>query len=231
MKTYSRVYFSPSLFLAISGRSQTKWKLKPRKIFPIYGIWETLIRNLQVCSFPGNLQVCSFPGNLQVCSFPGNLQVCSFPGNLQVCSFPGNLQVCSFPGNLQACSFPGHLQVCSFPGHLQVCSFPGHLQVCSFPGHLQVCSFLLWTKCHKQLQCTEQCRCFGETALNTVEKIHQKLQRYPDGNLLVLSHTFLKYAVFWWKSWNYIQMWPNMAIELLQIVMGNRKMFIIDYQK
>ena len=38
MKTYSRVYFSLCLFLAISGRSRTQWKLNPREKFPIYGI-------------------------------------------------------------------------------------------------------------------------------------------------------------------------------------------------
>ena len=35
--TYSRVYFSLCLFLAISGRSRTQRKLNPRENFPIYG--------------------------------------------------------------------------------------------------------------------------------------------------------------------------------------------------
>ena len=38
MKTYSRVYFSLCLFLAISGRSRTQRKLNPRENFPIYGM-------------------------------------------------------------------------------------------------------------------------------------------------------------------------------------------------
>ena len=37
MKTYSRVYFSLCLFLAISGRSRTYRKLNPHEKFPIYG--------------------------------------------------------------------------------------------------------------------------------------------------------------------------------------------------
>ena len=37
MKTYSRVYFSLCLFLAISGRSRTQQKLNPREKLPIYG--------------------------------------------------------------------------------------------------------------------------------------------------------------------------------------------------
>ena len=35
MKSYSRVYFSLCLFLAISRRSRTHWKLNPREKFPI----------------------------------------------------------------------------------------------------------------------------------------------------------------------------------------------------
>ena len=38
MKTYSRVYFSLCLFLAISDRSRTQWKLNPLEKFPIYGM-------------------------------------------------------------------------------------------------------------------------------------------------------------------------------------------------
>ena len=38
MKTYNRVYFSLSLFLAISGRSRTQRKLNPHEKFRIYGI-------------------------------------------------------------------------------------------------------------------------------------------------------------------------------------------------
>ena len=38
VKTYSRVYFSLCLFLAISRRSRTQQKLNPREKFPIYGI-------------------------------------------------------------------------------------------------------------------------------------------------------------------------------------------------
>ena len=37
-KTYSRVYISLCLSLAISGRSRTRRKLYPRENFPIYGI-------------------------------------------------------------------------------------------------------------------------------------------------------------------------------------------------
>ena len=37
VKTYSRVYFSLCLLLAISGRSRTQRKLNPRENFPIYG--------------------------------------------------------------------------------------------------------------------------------------------------------------------------------------------------
>ena len=39
VKTYSRVYFSLCLFLAISGRSRTQRKLNPCEKFPIYGIF------------------------------------------------------------------------------------------------------------------------------------------------------------------------------------------------
>ena len=39
MKTYSRVYFSLCLLLAISGRSRTQRILNPREKFPIYGIF------------------------------------------------------------------------------------------------------------------------------------------------------------------------------------------------
>ena len=38
MKTYSRVYFSLCLFLAILRRSRTQRKLNPREKFPMYGI-------------------------------------------------------------------------------------------------------------------------------------------------------------------------------------------------
>ena len=46
MKTYSRVYFSLCLFLAISERSRTQRKLNPREKFPIYGI---IFINYAVC--------------------------------------------------------------------------------------------------------------------------------------------------------------------------------------
>ena len=38
METYSRVYFSPCLFLTISDRSWSQGKLNPCGKFPIYGI-------------------------------------------------------------------------------------------------------------------------------------------------------------------------------------------------
>ena len=47
LKTYSRVYFSLCLFLAISGRSRSQRKLKPRKKFRIYGIVE--IFSFSIC--------------------------------------------------------------------------------------------------------------------------------------------------------------------------------------
>ena len=45
MKTYSRIYFSLCLFLAISGRSRIWLKLNPREKFPIYGMvtWGLII--------------------------------------------------------------------------------------------------------------------------------------------------------------------------------------------
>ena len=45
MKTYSMVYFSLCLFMAISERSRTRRKLNPHENFPIYGI-----RNLGMVS-------------------------------------------------------------------------------------------------------------------------------------------------------------------------------------
>ena len=48
METYSRVYFSVCLFLAISGRLRTKQKLNPCEKFPIYGIWLEPVEGLLV---------------------------------------------------------------------------------------------------------------------------------------------------------------------------------------
>ena len=52
-KTYSRVYFSLCLFLAISGRSRPQRKLNPREKFSIYGmsLWFTANTHTNLISY------------------------------------------------------------------------------------------------------------------------------------------------------------------------------------
>ena len=47
MQTYSMVYFSLCLFLAISGRLRTQQKLNLREKFPMYGNITTLHAKIQ----------------------------------------------------------------------------------------------------------------------------------------------------------------------------------------
>ena len=57
MKTYSRVYFSLCLFLAISRRSRTPRKFNPREKIPIYGIFFAF-KTFRVCNFAKSEEKC-----------------------------------------------------------------------------------------------------------------------------------------------------------------------------